>query len=95
MHMIGAQIAFHNCDFTAHTDLSNDVACAFGDLAPQHLVTVFGNPHQMILNVVHGMRALAIVGHVLWRTILQRILPFFRVEAIRLKAEVVDQVHEK
>ena len=95
MPMVGAQMAFHNRDFTAHTDLSDDVACAFGDLAPQHLVTVFGDPHQMILNVVHRMRSLAIVGHVLWLTILQGILPLFRAEAIRLKAEVLDQAHGK
>ena len=93
MYMVGAEMAFHNRDFTAHTDLSDDVACAFGDLAPQHLVTVFGDPHQMILNVVHGMRSLAIVGHVRWLTILQGILPLFRAEAIRLKAEVLDQAH--
>jgi len=53
MHMADAQMALDNRDFAAHTDLADDFACSFGDLTAQHVIAVFGDPHQIAGTAVH------------------------------------------
>ena len=93
--VVNTHMPFHNCDFTTHTDLTQNVARSLSDFSAQDVVAIFGHPDQVILNVVDRMRPFAIFRHGLYSIILARIVSLFRAEAIRLKAEVLDQAHGK
>jgi hypothetical protein len=44
-------------------NLSNQIAGTLGHLPAQNLVTVLGNPHQVILDIAQRVPALSIFGH--------------------------------
>jgi hypothetical protein len=95
MHMIATDMAFQNGDFTARTDLPDDFSRSFCRFTAPDLVTLFRDPHKVILDVVDRMCSLAIVRHLFCFPILQGILRSFLAEAIRLKAKVLYLAHGK
>ncbi len=88
MHMVTTDVALQDGDFSAGTDLADNVACPFRRFSPQHLVAIFRHPHEVILNVVDRMRSLPILRHDGSPPIVSGILRSFLAEAVRLKAKV-------
>src|SRR5258708_27312054 len=63
VNVVHADVPLQNVDVSAHTDLPDDLARALGDVCSQHLVPVFCNPHQVVLNIIGGVRSFAILWH--------------------------------
>ncbi len=95
VNMVTTEMTFQDGHFPTYADLADNFARSFGGFTAQHLITVFGDPYKVILNIVDRMRSLAIVGHGWCSTILQGILLEIPAEAIRLKAKVLYLAHGK
>jgi hypothetical protein len=91
MDVIHTDMPCHNLNVAAQAHLAQDLARSFGHFTAQNLVSIFRDPHQVILDVVDRMGSFVIVWHV-------SLVPFlsgesysqFRAKAIRLKAKVLD-----
>ncbi len=63
MDMVRRNVAFLNVHIERLTGLANQFAQAFSHLTPQDWFAVFRDPHDVIFQVVDGMRSLSI-GHI-------------------------------
>ncbi len=63
LNMIGRYRSPNNPYFPCVTNLPNQIARTLRHLAAQNLVTIFGDPHQVILDIAHRVPALSILGH--------------------------------
>src|SRR5665213_1837045 len=61
--MIRRHGAPHHHHVPALAGLPDQVACTLRDSAAQYLVTVFGDPDHVILDVKHRVRALPVLNH--------------------------------
>ena len=63
MHVIGADMPFQNGDIPAHAHLADQLTSALSHFASEHLVSILGDPHAMVLEIVDRVRPVAIVRY--------------------------------
>ena len=60
MHMIFTHSPFDDLDIITFTDLSHQISDSMSDIIGQHLISIFGYPHQMHLQIVYCVATLAV-----------------------------------
>src|SRR4051794_23002868 len=63
VNVVATDMPPQNGHFSAHTHLSDDFSRSLSGFTAQDLVSVFRDPHKMVLDIVDRMCSLAIVGH--------------------------------
>src|SRR5689334_22832054 len=61
--MVNTDMALHDGDVSAQAQLADDFARSFSNFRSQYLVTVFGHPHEVILDVIRRVWPFAILWH--------------------------------
>jgi hypothetical protein len=65
MDMILGNGPFDDFHILAFTDFSEKIPKTLCHLSVEHLFSVLGNPHQVVLEVIHRMRSRSIILHLL------------------------------
>ena len=95
MNMIPASMATQNSDVSGFTCLTNQITGSQSHLTFQNVVSIFRNPHQMILYVIDCNAALFCISRS-WITSHERSYHKLNLtKALRLKAKVLNLVHGK
>ena len=84
----------------AQARVPEQFAATLGDFAPEDVIAVFGDPYEVVLNLVDGVGAAPVISHgsvglasreasFAWKLILRD--QNLNAKAVRLKAKVLDQ----
>jgi hypothetical protein len=63
MDMIFAYTALYDRYSAAETTLSNDFACSSCNFSNERMVSIFGYPHEVVLDIVDRMPAGLVINH--------------------------------
>ena len=61
MDMVWRNVSFHDVHIRGRAGLSHQLSQSYPNFASQHWLSVLGNPHQMVFEVINRVRCLAVL----------------------------------
>jgi hypothetical protein len=63
MNMISRNMSLDNFCILGLTNFSDQISCSFSNFSTQNWLAVFGNPNNMVLQIINGMARFSIILH--------------------------------